>query len=369
METRWIHRAGPGVAVIGALAVIASTTAGAPAQVWDPPDCPGPAAVGTAPIGAWFRLDPVIVDGAFSGQRLTLGRADTATAWQLGLAAESFPSGPVGGTVLVGTDAGRVSSLSLIDLADGCRWSIAAAQDVIRNAIVSPDGRSIVESRVDRRSRSDLGIWRRPLAGGTATRLLPPIAADERFGPTWRTELGWGADDTTLLVGSCGEAACRYRMLPATGDPMTTIADPTLGAPVGLAGGHLVTYAACRGMPCPLVSVDTSDGARRTIHDGAGLAVLSRDAQGRSVVVHEVGPDGGMLRSVGLDGVGGRLLPTPPRGLRLVADSTWAGSAAEHPRDRLVFGPDGRLPVDGTRPVLLRPLMDEETVTLGEVLR
>ncbi len=369
METRWVRRAGPGVAVIGALAVIASTTAGAPPPAWDPPACAGPAAVGAASIGAWFRLDPVIVDGAISGQRLTLGRADMSVPWQLEVDAESFASGPVGGTVLVGTDAGRASELSLIDLGTGCRWSLAAARDVVRNAIISPDGRSIVESRVDRRSRADLGIWRRPLVGGSATRLLPPIDADDRFGPTWRTELGWAADYDTLVVGSCGEAACRYRMLPASGDAVTTIADPALGAVVGLAKAHLVTHAACRGMPCPLISVDIASGTRTTIHDAAGLAVLSRDEQGRSVVVHEIGADGGSLRSVGPDGLDERPLPSAPRGLRLVGDLAWAASAAEHPRDRLLFGPDGRLPVDGARPALLRAPSANETVSLGEVLR
>jgi hypothetical protein len=369
METRWIRRAGPGVAVIGALAVIASTTAGAPAPTWDPPDCPGPAAIGTTPIGAWFRLDPVIVDGAFSGQRLTMGRADLSVVWHLELDAESFASGPLGGTVVVGTDAGRASELSLIDLADGCRWPLASARDVIRNAIVSRDGRSMVESRVDRRSRTDLGVWRRPLAGGPETRLLPPLAADVRFGPTWRTDLDWAADDDTLVVGSCGEAACRYRLLPGSGDVVTTIADPTLGASVGLAEGHLVTHAACRGMPCPLVSVDVADRTRTTIHDAAGLAVLTRDEQGRSVIVHEIGVDGGSLRSVAPDGVDGRLLPSAPRGLRLVGDIAWAGGAAEHPGDQLIFGPDGRLPVDGIRSALLRAPSEDEAVPLGKVRR
>jgi hypothetical protein len=193
------------------------------------------------------------------------------------------------------------------------------------------------------------------------------MVTDARFGPTWRTELGW-TDDETLVVGSCGEVACRYRLLSADDGAVTTIADPRLGAFVGLAEGHLVVHAACRGMPCPLISVDVVERERHTIHEAAGIAVMGRDEAGRSVVVHEVGLAGVSLRSVRPDGAGGRLLPAAPRGLRLVGGPAWAGGATERPGDRLVFGPDGRLPIDGTRRAMLRAISAERTVTLGEVL-
>ena len=159
----------------------------------------------------------------------TVGRSGgSIPARRLDLEPESFVTGPSGGIVLTGSDDGRRSRLSLIDVAAGCAWSLGSSTDVIRNGVLAADGGSIVESRVDRRTRADLGVWRRPLDGSSPARLLPPIAADDRFGPTWLTELAWGDDGSTLVVGSCGETACRYRLLPDTGAVMT-IADPDVG--------------------------------------------------------------------------------------------------------------------------------------------
>ena len=146
-----------------------------------------------------------------------VGRSGSIPARRLDLEPELFVTGPSGGTVLTGSDDGRRSRLSLIDVAAGCAWSLGSSTDVIRNGVLAADGGSIVESRVDRRTRADLGVWRRPLDRSSPARLLPPIAADDRFGPTWLTELAWGDDGSTLVVGSCGETACRYRLLPDTG--------------------------------------------------------------------------------------------------------------------------------------------------------
>jgi hypothetical protein len=367
METRWFRRLGPGVAALGAVAAIASTTAGAPPPAWDPPDCIGSPSAGGQPIGAWFRLDPTLVDGSYVGQRLTLGRADRATTWHLQLDAESFAAEPSGGTVLIGTDDGWASTLSLLDLAAGCGWPVGTSRDVVRGALVSPDGRAIVESRVDRRTRADLGIWRRPLDGGEPMRVLPEIQVDDRFGPTWVTQLDWADDGTSLVVGSCGQVACRYRVLPEAGGAMTTVADPILGTLVGMAEGRLIAHAACRGLPCPLISLDLAGGEQVVLDAASGRAVMARDEAGRRVVVHET--VGGALRSVRPDGADARALPAAPDGLGLVAGPAWAASAAEHPADRLLFAPEGRLPLDGPRPALTRSISAADTVPLSEVTR
>ena len=365
METRWFRRLGPGVAALAAVAAIASTTAGAPPPSWRPPACPGSPVLTPGAIGAWYRLDPLLVDGTYVGQRLSIGVGSTSTR-QIDLGAESFASGPSGGAVLAGSDDGRRSQLSLIDVARGCAWALSSSTDVIRNALVATDGGSIVESRVERRTRADLGIWRRPLDGSAPVRVLPPIALDDRFGPTWRTDLAWGDDGSTLVVGSCGETACRYRVVPET-DPVMTIADPSVGSSVGLAGDRLVAREACRGLPCPILSLDVHDRERVVLADAAGRASLARDATGRSVVVYELDADGSTLEATTPDGRGTVALPAPPPGLRLVADAAWSGGAAEHPADRLVFGPDGRLPIDGSRHAVLRPVA-AGTATLDEVL-
>ena len=104
VESRWLRRAGPGIAAVGALAVIASTTFGAGSPDWDPPRCEGPVRVAAATIGAWYQIEPVLTDGERRGQRLTLGQAGGGRREQLRLDAESLESGPRGGTVHRGTD-------------------------------------------------------------------------------------------------------------------------------------------------------------------------------------------------------------------------------------------------------------------------
>jgi hypothetical protein len=371
MERRCVRRSGPGIAALVAVAAVASTTAGAPQAAWDPPDCRGTPTIGAAPVGAWFRLDPILANGEYIGQWLSLGTTDLGSGRRLRLDQESFATGPANGAILVGVDDGRGSTLTLVDVAQACGWAVGTSRDVIRNAILDPVAGAIVESRVDRRTRADIGIWRRGLDGTPPVRLLPPIEPDDRFGPTWHTDLAWSEDGATLAVGSCGETACRYRLVTAVPEAgeTTTIADPTLGALVGLTEGRLVTRRACRGLPCPILSTPISGGAPVALDEAAGVAVMARDENGRSIVVHEVGAAGATLRSIRPDGADRRPVPDPPIGLRLVAGPTWAASAAEHPAESLIFGPDGRVASETPEDTLLRPVSGTLGVTLDEVAR
>lgn len=367
--SRWLRRAGPGIAAVGALVVIASTTLGARSPDWDPPDCEAPVRPAVTPIGAWYRIDPMLTDGALSGQRLTLGRAGGGPPQHLQLDAESFASGPHDGSVLVGTDDGMGSSLTLFDLGAGCRWDLATAPDVIRHATISPDRQSIVEHRVDRQTRADLGVWRRSLDGGAPVRVVAPPQPDPRFGPTWRTELSWSDDGRTLIVESCGEVACRFRMVDHAGGASRTVANPALGDLVGLEGDRLVAHGACRGLPCPLLWVDVGTGRTSVLEPAAGHAVMGRDAVGRPVVIHELGADAGSIRVIGIDRHERAVLEVEPEHGRLVADPSWSGGAAEHAPDWILFGPDGRLPVNGAARAFLRHVGDGRIVPLEEMAR
>ena len=64
-----------------------------------------------------------------------------------------------------------------------------------------------------------------------------------------------------------------------------------------------------------------------------------------------------------------RLLDGDPDGRRLVAGPARSGSGAEHDPGWLLFGPDGRLPIDGSLRPLLRHVPDGRTVQLDEVSR
>ncbi len=368
MESRWFRRAGPGIAALGALAFVASTTVGAPEPTWEPPPCSGRPAAGIAASGAWYQLDPVIEGGARTGQRLVVGEPGGARPRTLALDAESFAAGPFGGTVLAGTDDGRRSRLSLIDIGAGCAWAVGTSDDVVRRATIAPDRATVYEFRVDRRARADLGVWRRRLDGrGSATRVLAPIAPDPAFGRTWLTDFAWSDDGHTLAVQSCGEVACRFRLLSSAGGPVGLVADPRLGDAVGLSGDRLVTHGACKGLPCPLIAVDLTDGSSVLLHAAAGQAVLARDRHGRSVVVHEVGADGRSLRTVELDGRELGTAPPMPDGRRLVPGPARSGGAAEHRPDALTFGMDGRLDIDARHAPFLRRLSDGPAVPFDEV--
>jgi len=370
VESRWFRRAGPAVAAVGAVALLASTTFGAPERAWEPAPCSGVARIGGSTPGTWYRIDPILGAGARTGQRLVMGAAGDQATRAMALGAESFAAGPFGGTILVGTDDGSRSRLSLVDVGLACAWRLDASTDVVRTATITPDGTTVLEHRVDRRTRADLGVWQRALDGSTSpTRLLAPIPADDRFGPTWLTHLAWSEDGRSLAVQSCGEVACRVRILDPRGGAVRLVADPSLGDLVGLNGDRLVAHGACRGLPCPLISVDLGDDSMLLLDHAAGQAVLSRDELGRSVVVHEVGAGGDALRIVGLDGRDPHDLAADPDGRRLVAGAARSAGATEPVRGWVLFGPDGRLPTDGSVRPVLRHVPDGRAVPLSEVSR
>ncbi len=380
----WLRRAGPGLVALGAVAMLASTTLGAPERPWDPPACVDvrggsdqaagvghgtiPVASGRAP---WFRLDLVLDrDGALTGQRLLVGRTGSPARRTLVLPPESFAAGPFGDVVLVGTDDGTRSRVVALDVLAGCASELAGSTDVIRRATISPDGRSLVEFRVDRRTRADLGTWRGSLDGLVqATRILPPIDADPRFGRTWSTEFIW-ADDGSLAVQSCGEQSCRSRVLDPTWRPTATLAESDLGATLGLADGRLVSYLACRGLPCPIVATDLATGRRQVLVADAGTAVVTPTDEGpRLVHMLDLG-HGPILQSLALDGSRRVDLGTVPPGYDLHATPSRAAAGVPVPPGWVLLAPDGRLPADGADPApILRQVLDGRSAALEEVLR
>jgi hypothetical protein len=383
--SRWLRWVGPGIVALGAVALLTSAAVGAGLRPWAPSACLGPptsgamgARAGTANVprdmrgSPWFRLDPVL-DGAgtLNGQRVTIGLDGERSARALDLPAEAFTAGPFGRVVLVGSDDGTTSRLRAVDVAKGCAWALADEPDVIRRATVDPAGTAIYEMRVDRATRADLGIWRRPIDGSDAARrVLGPPRVDGRFGRTFSTGFSWDLAGGRLAVQSCGELACRIRVIAENGDDTMTLESPDLGPILGLDRDIVVTYEACRGFPCPIVATDLRDGSRRVLAPAAGLAVMIETPDG-SRVVHETRTTSRrVLRSVAPDGAAAADLGSVPDELRLHPAADRAAAATILPPGWVLLAPDGRLPLDTTtNGSELRHVPDGSTVPLEEAVR
>lgn len=352
------------MALAGALGATQPPVLAAADPPWQPTPC-GEARAGDVPIGAeagaaWFRLDPVLDEGgSLAGQRLTVGLVG-GPARHLDLAPESFASGPVGGVVLVGDDDGAESRLRLLDVVRGCETAVGReAEAVVRGALLAPDGSAVWEHRVNRVTRADEGIWRRSVAGGPSARVLPGLAADGRFGPTFVTELSWAADGR-LGVSSCGERACRTRVMdPGTG---RVAAFKGTGPLVGVHEDRALVHGACAGLPCPIEAVDLRTGRRSVLVEAAGLA--SVDGSGAGSLVFETAA--GQLAVLDL-GSGRRSAVKADAGLLPVRRTSAATSGAETPGGAVLVAPRGRV----GQPSAARHV-DPAThvaISLGEVLR
>jgi hypothetical protein len=335
-SSRWLKVAPLALAVAAGAVGIGRPMAGAAGDPpWEPPPCPTGEAAGPPGAEAWYRLDPVLDRrGVLASMRLTVGTAGAATRW-VALAPESFASGPVGGLVLAGTDDGTASHLRLVDPGRGCASAVADEAAVVRSAVLAADGRSIYEHRVDRRTRTDLGVWRRELgaggaAAGTPVRVLAGLPADGAHGRTFTTEL-LVAEDGRLVVSSCGLEACRERVLdPSDG----TVAEAAhVGSALGVDGGRLIARDACAGDPCAVIAVDLATGGRQVVLEGAYAASVDG-----GTLVYELA--GGRVASLEL-ATGRRSGPVDAGGVPIRRGSL-ALAGADVPAGSVALAPGGR---------------------------
>jgi hypothetical protein len=295
------------------------------------------------------------VTGSLIGQRVSIGTL-AATSTTLNLPPESFVAGPFGRVVLVGGDDGTRSTLRLVDALSGCVTTIATAPEVIRRATIAPDSGVIYEFRAERARRSDLGVWRR--AAGSVERVLPPLDKDDRYGITFSTELSWSTDGDALVVQSCDASRCRSRVLDISRGKLLRIETADQGEILALVGDRLVTYGACRGLPCPIHAFGVTSGDDVVLSDGAADARVVTDADGARVV-HERG-----------DGAPGLMIVDPQSGaVTTLAEPPDARLAPPASRsDGAVELPAGWIPlVDrglASLPVAFVRLSDGRTVDL-----
>ena len=273
------------IVVVGAVGLVRPAALRAGDPPWDPPPCPPGRAAMPAAAGAWYALDGTTdADGWLVGWRLSLGRVDGSAARHITLPPESFATGPVGGRVLVGDDDGSRTRLRLVDVAAGCATDIGREASVVRSGILDANGSAVWEHRVNRATRADEGVWRRPLDGGPTRRVLRGLAVDAAFGPTFSTELTLTADGR-VSVASCGELACRVRVF----DPRSGRVDRVEGTGplLGVIDDRAIAYAPCGGFPCRVEGIDLRTGQRAVVLEDAGPAALG--GPGGRALVHQTG--------------------------------------------------------------------------------
>ena len=147
------------------------------------------------------------------------------------------------------------------------------------------------------------------------------------------------------------------------------MADPGLGTAIGLARGRLVSYLACRGLPCPVVVTDVAGGGRRTLASDAGLALVTATPDGPRFVHSRGAAHGATLHSMTLDADGRVDLGPVPDGLDLLVDASRAGAGLDVPPGWLVLAPEGRPAFDGSAPTaILRHVLDGRSAAVDEVL-
>jgi hypothetical protein len=380
---RWRETLGPPLlATLVTAALVAPTVAGparrpvptvmnAPIAPDALPSCRGEADAGprgrpAAGTGGWYRLDPVVdASGVLRGQRLVLGRIGARGTTTLQLHVESFASGPSAGRVIVGEDDGRRSTVRIVDLGRRCARVAFEGSTLVRRAVLDPLGGGLVEFRLDRRTRADLGVWLRPLDASAPVRLLEPLPPIDRVGRVFSTELSWSLDGNRLVVTSCGEAVCVARILDRETRDVELVDDRRVGEVLGVVGDTLVAYAGCPSLPCDIVARDLRSGRTRTIGAVAGLAALA-EAGGHAVVAFEDYGGDGSVRVVRLDGH--RLRTIRIDGPRLVPAPHRAGASVELPPGVVAFAPGGR-PSNGAEPASFVNLADGRRLTVEEVVR
>lgn len=294
LRARWRDRVRPtGIVVLAAVmtSLAALPLAGsivAPAAA--APACPAGAGQAVAAAAKARRAPAAQIHaaqrmngrGQYLGRSLRVAAARGATV-ELSLPVESAVAEPVGNVLVYSHSTGGRSEVHAIDLESGCDQTLARPAGVVRSAQLAADGSAVYVHSVSAAGRADLGVSRYALDGGTVELVVPPLPADDRYGPTFGTQLSLSPDGSALAVQSCGFGACRTRVLDIASGGVETYDEQPHGALIGVVQDGLIAFDACRGMPCPVIAVDRS-GVTTTLAIEAWSATLGARADGSAYV-------------------------------------------------------------------------------------
>ena len=255
----------PAMLLTAALPAPFTAAAPAPARV----DCksvtPAVAARSAiAPTGA--STASTTVRGHLNAQGELVGRSLTAqsasnTPLSVALPVESFVGRPSGDLVVYTRYApASGSEVRAVNPVTRCDVRLAAPTEIVRSAVLDKTATALFVHSVTRAMRADAGVMRYDLQSGSAAQVVAALQPSEDFGPIFGTDLRWSVDGRALAVQSCGLSACLTRVLDLWTGSTSEYAAPGQGGFVALSGEHLVTYAACGGLPCDVLSTDLETG-------------------------------------------------------------------------------------------------------------
>jgi hypothetical protein len=270
-------------AIPGAALAAVSAPAAASVDCASSPSAAARAAINRTTLHAASVAQRLSTEGEFAGRAIGLnvdGRALT-----IGLPVDSFVSAPDGDALLYGSAASGQSDIHLLDAASGCDQVVARLAGVARSAVLDPAGTALYVHGVTAAERHDMGVIRFALDGSTGEQVVPPLADDERFGPTFGTTLRWGTDGASLAVQSCGFESCRTRILEPASGSITTYDGPGQGALITLTPDTLVAFADCPGTPCPVIAIDRAGGAQRVMAAEAWSATPIQTEDGYTLAI------------------------------------------------------------------------------------
>jgi hypothetical protein len=224
--------------------------------------------------------------GELVGRSLTAQSGSNAPL-SVALPTESFVGAPSGDVVVytrhTPTSGSEVRALNAVTR---CDVRLAAPVEIVRSAVLDKTATALFVHIVTRATRADAGVVRYELQSGSASQALAPLQPAAEFGPIFGTELRWSTDGKALAVQSCGFSACLTRVLDLWTGSIREYAAPGQGAFIALSAEHLVTFAACGGTPCNVLSTALGSGEVVVLAADATDVQVSPAGSAASLIIH-----------------------------------------------------------------------------------
>jgi hypothetical protein len=180
--------------------------------------------------------------------------------------ADPFASRAGESRMIYGFFDGRRSEVHQVDVTTGVDSVLDASDEfIIHSAVMSSDGQSLYEVRLEADGRKEAGVW---LVRPGQERPAEPIIAENGADPHdsgWFEQLTLSPDDSTLVVRECGRR-CQFVFVDtATGRVRNIVGGLPTGVDMYGVTNQEVVYDANCDRPCPAVATNFETGGSRPV--------------------------------------------------------------------------------------------------------